>query len=123
MNNYWLSEYSSSKPPEDPYDDDTMDDGEENPEPKDNLTPRQSMMYDYYESVVEEFGLFDKTSKADGAHYAPANFNPFIKEGLICSNCVFYMGGNGCEIVKGSVEPNAVCKLWIIPQNLITIKK
>jgi hypothetical protein len=114
MNNYWLSESPGS--------DDAMDDGD-NPEPKDRLTPRQQSLYDYYESVVEEFGMFDQTSKANGAHYAPEKVNPFVKEGLICGNCVFYLGGNGCELVKGSIEPHAICKLWIIPEDLITIKK
>ena len=123
MSNYWLSEESNGRQPENPSDEDTVDDEEENPEPKDNLTPRQSMMYDYYESIVEEFGMFDQTSKSSGAHYAPAKVNPFIKEGLICGNCVFYLGGNGCELVKGTIEPNAICKLWIIPEDLITIKK
>jgi hypothetical protein len=123
MNNYWLSEYSNPQSPEDSSDEDTMDDSSDNPEPKDKLIPRQQSLYDYYESVVEEFGMFDQTSKANGAHYAPAKVNPFIKEGLICGNCVFYLGGNGCEIVKGTIEPNAICKLWIIPEDLITIKK
>jgi dsRNA-specific ribonuclease len=44
---------------------------------------------------------------------------PFKEEGLMCSNCVFYIGGGACEIVKGKIEPEAICKLWIIPQELI----
>ena len=104
---------------------DDMDDSEEpeDSEPKDNLNPRQQMLYEYYEKIVEEFGPFSRDSKANGAHYAPAKLNPFIKDGMICANCVFFYGGQGCELIKGTIEPNAICKLWIIPENLITIKK
>jgi hypothetical protein len=113
MQNYWLSEYSKNEEPE------------EEPEGHDvkgNLSDRQQMMYENYESVVEEFGMFKPDSKADGAHYAPASANPFKEEGLICANCVFYIGGGACEIVKGTIESEAICKLWIIPEELIKKK-
>jgi hypothetical protein len=117
VNNYWLSEYTSpddeEMPEEEPEDSTDPDD------PEEKLNPRQRMMYDHYEHLVEMFGKFDQTSKANGAHYAPAKANPFIKQGMICSNCVFFMGGQGCGIVAGKIEPNAVCKLWIIPEELI----
>jgi hypothetical protein len=32
---------------------------------------------------------------------------------------VFYLGGGGCEIVEGKIDPMGLCKLWIIPQDLI----
>lgn len=123
MNNYWLTEYNKNDSSADPEDDMPEDSGDEEMGPKDKLNERQSMMYDYYESIVEEFGLFDQTSKGDGAHYAPAKKNPFIAEGMICANCVFFEGGQACEIVTGTIEPNAICKLWIIPEDLITIKR
>jgi hypothetical protein len=115
MQNYWLSEYSKSEEPEE-------DGPEQDPEANDvkgNLTDRQQEMYEDYEEIVEKFGLFKQDSKADGAHYAPASANPFKEEGLVCSNCVFYIGGGACEIVSGRIEPDAICKLWIIPENLI----
>ena len=96
------------------------DDSEEpENEPKSNLTERQNMMYENYESVVEMHGMFDQSSKANGAHYAPGQLNPFKNEGMICGNCVFFVGGGGCEIVSGKIDPNGICKLWIIPQELI----
>ena len=115
MRNYWLSEYSS-------LEDDEMPD-EETPEqdpqdPQSKLNPRQKTMYEHYEMCVEEHGMFNKSSRANGAHYAGAEKNPFIKEGLVCNNCVFYDKGS-CEIVSGKIEPNAICKLWIIPEELI----
>ena len=118
MNNYWLSEYSSPDDEEMP-EEEMPEDSTDPDDPEEKLNPRQRMMYDHYEHLVEMFGKFDQTSKANGAHYAPAKANPFIKQGMICSNCVFFMGGQGCEIVAGKIEPNAVCKLWIIPEDLI----
>jgi len=121
MSNYWLSEYSNGDDEEMPEDEmpEEAPEDEDPDDPEEKLNPRQKMMYDHYEMCVEKHGKFDQTAKANGAHYAPAKLNPFIKEGMICANCVFFMGGQGCEIVAGKVEPNAICKLWIIPENLI----
>lgn len=139
MTNYWLSNinyqldkvkrvHEASKPEVDDeeYPEDDMEDPEEpedEDDPSENLTPRQKMLYEKYEEVVEEYGKFDKSAKANGAHYAPAAANPFKEEGMICGNCVYFMGGGGCEIVSGTIESDAICKLWIIPQNLIKVKK
>lgn len=123
IKNYWLSEFENKKhftnaqDPDMDSPEEESDDEEEGPKSK--LNDRQKMMYDHYEHLVEEFGKFDQTAKANGAHYAPASANPFIEEGLICANCVYFKGGQGCEIVAGKIEPEAVCKLWIIPQDLI----
>jgi hypothetical protein len=135
MKNIWLSnldyqinkikrinEAAHTKPDDDeemPEDDEEMpeDDGEEDPESK--LNDRQKMMYEHYEHVVEAYGKFNQSAKANGAHYAPAAKNPFQKNGMVCGNCVYFVGGGGCEIVSGKIEPMAICKLWIIPQELI----
>lgn len=85
-----------------------------------DLNNRQRAQYEAYESLVEEYGIFDQSANANGAHYAPADKNPFQKEGMICANCVFYQGGGGCEIVSGEIDPNAICKLWIIPEKLMS---
>jgi hypothetical protein len=100
------------------------EDGEEEEEDEEmsehpNLSPMQSAQYEGYEDIVEKYGKFDQSAGRNGAHYASAEKNPFKNEGLICANCVFYEGGQGCEIVSGQIEPNAICKLWIIPENLI----
>lgn len=85
-----------------------------------NLKPRQQMQYELSESIVEKYGKWDQTSGANGAHYAPADKNPFKNQGMICANCIFYEGGRGCELVSGTIEPEAICKLWIIDESLIT---
>jgi len=81
------------------------------------LNDRQEMQYELIEQVVEMYGKFDKTSGADGAHYVAES--PYAEEGTICANCSFYRGPRGCELVEGDIDPNGICKLWIIPGDLI----
>ena len=81
------------------------------------LNDRQRAQYEAVEAIVELYGQYDQTSKANGAHYAAPS--PFGAEGLICANCVFYEGGQVCEVVAGQIDPNAICKMWIISENLI----
>lgn len=124
MHNYWLSDVNYQKKVmkrinEYAHKQDSDDSEEPENEPKSNLTERQNMMYENYESVVEMHGMFDQSAKANGAHYAPGQLNPFKAEGMICGNCVFFVGGGACELVSGRIDPNGICKLWIIPQELI----
>jgi hypothetical protein len=122
MSNYWLSEFNNKNLLNELKHEDDDEKNKEEPEGYDvkgNLSARQQKLYEYYEEIVKEFGIFNQTSKANGAHYAPAIANPFKAKGLICSNCVYFIGGGACEIVSGRIEPDAICKLWIIPEELI----
>jgi HK97 family phage prohead protease len=84
------------------------------------VTPRQRAHYEATESVAELFGKWGPGVDADGAHYVPVS--PFADEGLVCASCVFYEGGRSCEVVEvgpEGVAPEGVCKLWIIPADLV----
>ena len=81
------------------------------------LAPRQREMIDCYSDVEDTFGMFKQDSGPDGAHYAPVS--PFADTGLLCQNCVFYRGPRGCGLVEGDIDPNGICKLWVIPGSLI----
>lgn len=88
------------------------------------FTPRQIAQYNADESIVELFGQYDQSSNPDGAHYVAVS--PFAAEGLVCANCAFYDGARACEIVAGDIAPEAICKRWIIPADLIaslTVRK
>lgn len=84
-----------------------------------NVTVRQKVMYDATEQIVERLGRFDRGSGADGAHYMDGDDNPFVAEGMNCANCVAFRGGRACEWVEGDISPNGLCKLWIIPEDLM----
>ena len=93
---------------------------ESGPEEWAMLNERQREQAKGYAELATEYGMFDQTSKANGAHYAPAKANPFKASGLMCKNCVFFNESNNqCQIVAGPIEPEAICKLWVIPESLI----
>jgi hypothetical protein len=80
-------------------------------------TGHQQALYSELEDIADTFGQFDQTSGGDGAHYFTEN--PFKAEGLMCANCAFYDGAQGCDLVSGVILPDALCKFWIIPADLI----
>lgn len=85
-----------------------------------SLNDRQKNQAEALSELALEFGKFDQSSLADGAHYAPAKVNPFKAEGMKCQNCIFFDElTNGCQIVTGVIEPEAICKLWVIPESNI----
>jgi len=85
------------------------------------LNERQTDQAEALCSIVEDYGQFDQSSDANGAHYGDGNNNPFKSDGLVCSSCIFYEEGM-CHLVSGNIDPEGVCKLWIIPQESLTQK-
>lgn len=86
----------------------------------DIFNARQRMISAALMEIVHEVGKFDWTVGANGAHYVPASENPFLPQNIRCEECVFYADGDGCAIVGGEIESNAVCKFWTIPEQEIT---
>jgi len=84
------------------------------------LNPRQFAMYEFYEKLAEEFGMFTQGIGANGAHYVAES--PFASEGMVCSNCILFEGGRKCEAVEGDIAPNGICKLWVIREDLLGIE-
>lgn len=82
------------------------------------LSPANLALAESYESIAEEYGPWAQ----DDAHYMTEN--PFAKAGINCANCVFFEGEEGrCYIVQGAIAPEAVCKLWIIPEERMSEEK
>ncbi len=88
------------------------------PDLGERYSKRQEAQYAATEDTVEIFGKYDQGTGAEGAHYAAES--PYLAEGLACSNCAFYDGARACEVVSGDIAPEGICKLWIIPNDLIT---
>lgn len=79
------------------------------------MTARQRALAYKLAKIAETFGPWDGGTGANGAHYiAPAD-NPWTDDGLACARCAFYRGGGGCEIVGQSVDPDGLCRFWIVP--------
>lgn len=82
------------------------------------ISPFQLSQYEADERLVELFGKYDKGIGEQGAHYVAES--PFADEGIVCSSCAFYEGPRACEIVDGDIDPNGICKRWVIPATLLT---
>lgn len=90
-----------------------------------SLNDRQEAMVEEYVAIANEYGPFDQGSGPNGAHYAPGDLNPFKQDGLVCGHCRFYQPGTElegrCAIVAGPIDPNGICKLWVIEAEEIGI--
>jgi len=81
------------------------------------LNDRQKDLYLKIVENLQTFGYFDRGVGGNGIHYASASENPYKDQGIDCENCVFYyLEGDAprCELIQGAIEPEAICKFWII---------
>jgi len=81
------------------------------------LNERQKDLYLKIITNLQTFGYFDRGVGGNGIHYAGASENPYKDQGIECDNCVFYyLEGDAprCELIQGAIEPEAICKFWII---------
>ena len=53
--------------------------------------------------------------------YFGSEDNPFIDEGMVCGNCIFWEQSGQCQIVTGRIDMQGLCKLWIIPNELLEV--
>ena len=80
-------------------------------------SPRQLCQAQETAELVSEMGPYDQTAGPNGAHYLREN--PFAGEGLACASCVAYEGPRACEWVEGDIDPAGLCKLFVIPGDLV----
>lgn len=83
------------------------------------LNERQKDLYLKIITNLQTYGYFDRGVGANGIHYASAADNPFKNQGIDCENCVFYYledDAPRCELIQGAIEPEAICKFWIISE-------
>jgi hypothetical protein len=78
-----------------------------------DLTLRSAALAEAHDLIVDALGCFRQSD----AHYIDES--PFLDEGLACLNCVAYCPEvGGCYWVEGSIAPEGICKLWVIPERL-----
>lgn len=73
--------------------------------------------------IVAEHGQFDQSGGGDGAHYVDADDNPFKSGGMVCGNCVAFQGGYKCRWVSGEINGLAICRLWVIPEDAMSLEE
>ena len=77
------------------------------------LSPANFALYEAISQIAVDNGQWPQEGP-DGSHYMTEN--PFAERGMKCQNCVFWNEGGSCDVVAGEIAPEAVCKLWIIPE-------
>jgi hypothetical protein len=82
------------------------------------LSPRQESIVTALSDIVATSGKFSTGISEAGAHYCADS--PWDDEGVICANCVFYQGG-ACQIVNGMIDPEGICKFWVIPEKSLVL--
>lgn len=96
----------------------TMDPTSDEMEEWNALSPRQQEMAENNAEIVMQFGMFKQDYGPDGAHYMDGSQNPFKATGVKCENCIFFNeDANQCILVEGSIDPEGLCKLWVIPED------
>jgi len=113
-----MSAMGAPNPGYDPSVDPQMADAEEPASVEHPMNARQDALEEAIDCIVETFGQFEQDSGGNGAHYMSES--PFTAQGIQCSSCTFYDGMRSCEAVKGDIDPAGICKLWIIPSDLIS---
>lgn len=80
-----------------------------------HINERQQAIVNNQQDIAVTLGKWNKGIGGDGAHYILDN--GFARDGIRCGNCVFYLSSERrCAIVEGEILPQAVCKLWVIPE-------
>lgn len=83
------------------------------------IESRQTSMMHALLRIRDSLGLWDQGVGSDGAHYIFQSDNVFKDMGLKCGNCIFYRDPASCDIVRGIIQHNGLCKLNIIPEGVI----
>ena len=86
-----------------------------------NLKSREMDQAQAYYEIAAHYGQWRQGSLSGGAHYFGSEDNPFIEEGMICANCIFWIPEGQCRIVQGRIDPEGLCKLWIIPDSALEV--
>lgn len=104
-----------------PQDAEKRDDdmGVEPAEPAGSLSQGNYDLYEAIEKVAEENGQWPQDG-VDGAHYMAKS--PFANAGMKCVNCVFWNSGGSCDVVQGEIAEGGLCKLWIIPEEKLSME-
>jgi hypothetical protein len=82
------------------------------------LSPRQDAVVTALTNVVATSGQFSQGISESGAQYCAES--PYDDAGIMCANCVFYMGG-ACHLVQGVIDPEGMCKYWVIPEKTLVL--
>lgn len=83
------------------------------------LIPEERDLAEAILEVVQKHGKFNEDQTGVWAGYSPAAENEVKGIGVTCANCVFYLGGDQCQIISLPVEPEGKCRFAVIPEGKV----
>jgi hypothetical protein len=84
-----------------------------------HLVPEEQDLAKALLEVVAKHGKFNEDQIGVWAGYTPAEENEVASIGVICANCVFYQGGDQCQIISLPVEPMGKCRFAVLPEGTV----
>ena len=84
------------------------------------LTPAEKEFHDALLSISNKYGSLDNEELGIWVGYEPASENEDASIGVKCQNCTLYSDPNGCAILSYQVEPQAKCRLAVIPPGFVS---
>jgi starvation-inducible DNA-binding protein len=83
------------------------------------LVPEEQDLADALLDIVAKHGKFNEDQIGVWAGYTPAAENEVASIGVKCANCVFYQGGDQCQIISLPVEPEGKCRFAVLPEGAV----
>lgn len=83
------------------------------------LTDAEKEFHNSLVSIAEKYGALDNEDLGIWVGYESAAENEDAAIGVKCSNCTLYNAPNGCAILSYTVEPEAKCRLAVIPPGYV----
>jgi hypothetical protein len=85
------------------------------------LIPEEQEFADAVLRIANKYGKFNDDNSGVWVGYTPASENEENAQiGVKCGNCVFFQGGNACQILAGAVEEGGLCRLAVLPDGAVT---
>lgn len=91
------------------------------------LSAAEKELHDSLVTISDDYGPLDAEETGIWIGYEPAGQNEDAARGVKCSNCsLHYMkenGAMGCMILSYEVQPEAKCRLAVIPPGYVKMNK
>ena len=84
-----------------------------------NLDQEEADLRDALLKITKRYGKFNEDSEGVWAGYKSAAENPVKNIGVKCANCVFFKGGNSCQIIDMEIESEGKCRFAVIPKGVV----
>jgi hypothetical protein len=86
-----------------------------------SLVPEEQEFADAVLKIANKYGKFNDDNSGVWVGYTPASENEEnARIGVKCGNCVFFQGGNACQILAEAVEDGGLCRLAVLPDGAVT---